>query len=132
MKPQDKSAGKLRFSAAVRRDLHDAWQTLGRTVRRSPFLAQGSVNVVAPKSPAASVTYTWTRKVRAKTVTVALSRQQSVAFRKAVEANRRIEAALNRLRQVTQTALLAEVPGVTKRRFTVPQNAEVKSVPKGA
>jgi hypothetical protein len=120
MKPQDKSSGQTRFSAPVRRDVQTAYRALLRTVRRHPWLVQGSVNVVAPKSPSASVTYTWTRKVRAKTVTVALSRQQSVAFRKAVEANRRIEAALNRLRQVSQAALLAEVPGVTKRRLDVP------------
>ena len=132
MKPQDKSSSQMRFSAAVRRDLQAAYRALLRTVRRYPWLVQGSVNVVAPKSPAASVTYTWTRKVRAKTATVALSRQQSVAFRKAVEANRQIEAALNRLRQVSQAALLAEVPGVTKRRLDVPQNAEAKSVPKCA
>ena len=132
MKPQDKSSGQIRFSAAVRGDLQAAYRALLRTVRRSPWLVQGSVNVVAPKSPAASVTYTWTRKVRAKTATVALSRQQSVAFRKAVEANRQIEAALNRLRQVSQAALLAEVPGVTKRRLDVPQNAEAKNVPKRA
>ncbi len=122
----------MRFSASVRRNLQDAWQTLVCTVKRSPFLAQGSVNIVAPKSPAASVTYTWTRKVRAKTVTVALSRQQSVAFRKAVEANRRIEAVLNKVRLVSQATLLAEVPGVTKRRSKVPKHAEVKSVPNGA
>ena len=132
MKPQDKSSGQIRFSATVRRDLQAAYRALLRTVRRHPWLVQGSLNVVAPKSPAASVTYTWTRKVRAKTATVALSRQQSVAFRKAVEANRQIEAALNRLRQVSQAALLAEVPGVTKRRLDVPQNAEAKSVPKRA
>jgi len=132
MKPQDKSSGKTLFSAAVQRDLQAAYRALLRTVRRGPWLVQGSVNVVAPKSPSASVTYTWTRKVRAKTVTVALSRQQSVAFRKAVEANRRIEAALNRLHQVSQAALVAEVPGVTKRRLDVPQNAETKTVPKRA
>lgn len=130
MKPQDKSSGQIRFSAAVRRDLQAAYRALLRTVRRHPWLVQGSVNVVAPKSPAASVTYTWTRKVRAKTATVALSRQQSVAFRKAVEANRRIEAALNQLRHVSQAALLAEVPGVTKRRLDIPQNTEAKIVPK--
>ena len=132
MKPQDKSSGQIRFSAAVRRDLQAAYRALLRTVRRHPWLVQGSVNVVAPKSPAASVTYTWTRKVRAKTATVALSRQQSVAFRKAVGANRQIEAALNRLRRVSQVALLDEVPGVTKRRLDVPQNTKAKSVPKRA
>lgn len=130
MKPQDKSSDQIRFSATVQRDLQSAYRALLQTVRRHPWLVQGSVNVVAPKSPAASVTYTWTRKVRAKTVTVALSRQQSVVFRKAVEANRSIEVALNRLRQVSQAALLAEVPGVTKRHLDVPQNAEAKVVPK--
>ena len=132
MRPQDKSSGQIRFSAAVRRDLRAAYRALLRTVRRHPWLVQGSVNVVAPKSPSASVTYTWTRKVRAKTATVALSRHQSLAFRKAVEANRRVEAALNRLRQVSQAALLDEVPGVTKRRLDVPQYAQTKSVPKRA
>lgn len=108
------------------------YRALDRAVCRQPWLVQGSVNVVAPKSPAASVTYTWTRKVRAKTVTVALSREQSAAFRQAIEANRRIEAALTRLRGLSQTVLLAEVPGVTKRRLDTPKNAEAKSVPKGA
>jgi hypothetical protein len=122
----------MRFSATVRRDLQAAYRTLARAVGRQPWLAQGSVNVVAPKSPAGTVTYTWTRKVRAKTVTVALSRQQAAAFRQAIETNRRIEEALSRLRQMSQTALLAEVPGVTKRRLDAPQHADTKPVPKGA
>lgn len=132
MKSQDKSLGRARFSRPVLRDMQDAYRALDRAVRPKPWIAQGSVNVVAPKSPSASVTYTWTRKVRAKTITVALSRQQSAAFRQAIEANRRIEAALNRLRDVSQAALLAEVPGVTKRRLNVPQYPEAKTVPKRA
>ena len=132
MKPQDKSSGQRRFSTSVRRDLQAAYRMLDRAVFRYPCLVQGSVNVVAPKSPAARVTYTWTRKVRAKTVTVALSRPQSVAFRQAIKANRRIEAALSRLRQVSHTALLAEVPGVTKRRWDGPPNASTNPVPKGS
>jgi hypothetical protein len=132
MKRQDKSSGKTRFSASVLRELKTAFRALDRAVRRRPWLVQGSVNRVAPKTPSASVTYTWTRKVRAKTVTVALSRQQSAAFRQAIEANRRIETALSRLRQLSQAALLAELPGVTKRRVDAPQNAEPKTIPKGA
>ena len=87
------------------------------------------MNVVAPKSPAGSVTYTWTRKVRAKTVTVALSPQQVAVFRQAIKANRQIEALLTRLRQVSQAALLEEVPGVTKRRLVALQNHGTKTVP---
>jgi hypothetical protein len=131
MKRQDKSSNKTRFSAFALRDLQAVYRTLDRATCRQPWLVQGSVNVVAPKSPEASVTYTWTRKVRAKTITVALSQKQAVAFRRAITANRPIEEALNRLRQVSQAALLAEVPGVTQRRLDVPQNAKAKNVPKG-
>ena len=91
------------------------------------WLVLGSVNEVAPKTTSAGVTYTWTRKVRAKTVTVALSRQQAAAFRQAIEANRQIEATLNWLRHVSQTALLNEVPGVARRRLAGRQTAETKS-----
>lgn len=126
MKRQDKSAGKIRFSASVLRDLNSAYRALDRTVCGHPWLVQGSVNEVAPKTTSAGFTYTWTRKVRAKTVTVALSRQQATAFRQAIEVNRRIEAVLNRLRQVSQTALLEELPGVAKRRLDGRQNAETK------
>ena len=132
MKRQDQSSGNTIFSASVLRDLQAAYRTLDRAARRQPWLVQGSVNVVAPKSPAARVTYTWTRKVRAKTITVALSPKQAVAFRRAISANRQIEEALSRLRQVSQTALLEEVPGVTKRRLHGQQNVKAKSVPKGA
>jgi len=132
MKRQGTFSGKTRFSASVLRELKTAFRALDRAVRRRPWLVQGSVNRVAPKTPSASVTYTWTRKVQAKTVTVALSRQQSAAFRQAIEANRRIEAALSRLRRVSQAALLMELPGVTKRRMHTPQNAEPKTIPKGA
>lgn len=133
MKRQDKSSRTIRFSASVIRDIHDAYRALDCAVRRHPWLVQGSVNVVAPKSPGANTTYTWTRKVRARTVTVALSLEQSAVFRHAIEANRQIEEALNRLRAVSQTALLAEVPGVvTKRRLDAPQNAATNNVPKGA
>ena len=132
MKQQDKSSGKTTYSVAVLRDLKAAYRTLDRAARRQPWLVQGSVNVVAPKSPAASVTYTWTRKVRAKTTTVALSQKQAVAFRRAITANRQIEAALSRLRQASQAALLAQVPGVTKRRLEVPQIVEAKTVLNGA
>ena len=105
---------------------------LERAVCRQSCLVQGSVNELAPKTSGGNTTYTWTRKVRAKTVTVALSREQSVAFRQAIKANRQLEAALSRLRDMSQTALLTEVPGVTKRRLDGLQNAAEKTVPKGA
>lgn len=126
MKQQDQSSSKAIFSASALREVQAAYGALDRAVRRQPWIAQGSVNVVDPGSSSANVTYTWTRKVRAKTVTVALSRKQAGFFRKAIMANRRIEEALARLRQGCQTALLANLPGVTERRKTPPKTAHRK------
>jgi len=132
MKPQDKSLPRKGFSASILRDLRAAYRELDGAVRGLPWLVQGSVNAVDPKSPVANVTYTWTRKVLAKTVTVALSAEQAAAFRSAIQTNRRIEAALSRLRTLSQAALLAEIPGVLKRRLDSGQNVEAKPVPKEA
>ena len=70
---------------------------------------------IAPRPPNANTTYTWTRKIKAKTVTVALSKQQYLAFRKAIEANRNVEKALKDLRTLSERTLLASLPGVQRR-----------------
>ena len=103
-----------------------------KALGRHPWLVQGSVNVVAPKTPGGNVTYTWTRKVRAKTVTVALSEAQAKAFRAAIAAHREVEDTLARLREVSQTALLEGVPGVSRRRADSARKQRAKNVPKGA
>jgi hypothetical protein len=132
MKRQDKSSGQTLFSASSLRQLRGAYRRMEKLLGRQPWLVQGSVNVVAPKTPGGNVTYTWTRKVRAKTVTVALSEAQAKAFRAAIEANRRLEDLLARLREVSQTALLEGVPGVSRRRADSPRKQRAKTVPKGA
>jgi len=104
---------------------------LDRTLARQPWLVLGTVNVVAPKSPGGNVTYTWTRKVQAKTVTVALSQKQAMAFRQAIAENRRVEKALARLHEVSQTALLMEVAGV-KTAHRCGRKAGSRNVPKGS
>ena len=103
-----------------------------KVLGQQPWLVQGSVNVVAPKTPGGNVTYTWTRKVRAKTVTAALSEAQAEAFRAAIAANRQAEEILARLRKVSRTALLEGVPGVSRRRADSARQQGPKSVPKGA
>lgn len=103
-----------------------------KVLDQQPWLVQGSVNVVAPKTSGGNVTYTWTRKVRAKTVTVALSEAQAEAFRAAIAANREVEDALGRLRRISQEALLEGVPGVPRRRADSSQKQRAKTVPKGA
>ena len=132
MKRQDKSTDQTRFSTSTLRQLRTAYRRMEQAVAQQPWLVQGSVNVVAPKTPGANVTYTWTRKVRAKTVTVALSEAQAEAFRTAIAANRQVEDILARLREVSQTALLEGVPGVSRRRADLPRKQGSQNVPKGA
>lgn len=103
-----------------------------KLLAQQPWLVQGSVNVVAPKTPGGNTTYTWTRKVRAKTVTVALSEAQAEAFRTAIAANRQVEEILSGLRKVSQTALLEGVPGVSRRPTDSARKQRPTPVPKGA
>jgi hypothetical protein len=82
-----------------------------------PWLVNGSVMKIAPRSdsPKAHTTYTWTRKINAKTVTVALSKDQYRAFRQAIEANRRVEKALKQMRKLSEKVLLETLPGVKRK-----------------
>jgi hypothetical protein len=132
MKRQGKSSEQAHFSAPALRELRAAYRQMEKALGRQPWLVHGSVNVVASKTPGGNVTYTWTRKVLAKTVTVALSEAQAKAFRTAIAANREVEAILRRLREVSQTALLEGVPGVAKRRPNSAPKQRAKTVPKGA
>ena len=56
----------------------------------------------------------WTRKVGGKTVTVALSPQQFRTFRRAINANRRLERTLKSMRELSQIALTKSLPGSKK------------------
>ncbi len=128
--PAQSSVGTGR-SAPGTREVQAAYRTLDRLRRGHPWLAQGSVNEIAPKTPGDRVTYTWTRKVRAKTVTVALSKVQAAAFRRAILANRRVETALAHLRVASQDALLSSLSGAQKRHPARLETGAGPTVPNG-
>ena len=77
---------------------------------------------IAPRSysPNAHTTYTWTRKINAKTVTLALSKEQYRAFREAIEANRRVEKTLTQMRKLSEKVLLETLPGVKRKPRSSP------------
>jgi hypothetical protein len=93
------------------------YQRLARELEALPPLAQGSVFKIEPPddAPRASTRYMWTRKVKAKTVTKALSKEQYEQLKAAIEANRKVEAALRRMREITHRAIVtAHVKGPRK------------------
>jgi hypothetical protein len=100
------SAAATRFPADYRR----LQQRLGRT----GYLSQGSVLERAPGQQGSR--YIWTRKLRAKTVTVALSKEQYRWLRRAVANQRRVARILARMQRRSRQILFGSVSGPPRRR----------------
>jgi hypothetical protein len=66
--------------------------------------------------------YSWTCKRKAKTQTVALSKQQARAFRKAIANNRKLKNIVVQMRQISLHILNATTHGVKKRKPTKNQS----------
>jgi len=115
MKTQEKKTSAPAFSAETLQQMHRRYDWLQKELIDLPWLLQGTVVETPPKSATARATYTWTRKVRAKTVTVALSPEQAIAFRSAIAANRRLEKALKEMRVLSQNVLMDSLPRARKR-----------------
>jgi len=60
--------------------------------------------------------YLWTSKLKAKTVSLALSKAQYNLLKQAIANNRRLHKTLERMHALTLQTLLKNVPGVTKRK----------------
>ena len=65
-------------------------------------------------------TWYWTRKVKAKTVTLALSAQQAQLFQQAIAQHRKLEALLEKMRAISQKILLGSVSGPPRRKRAKP------------
>jgi len=73
------------------------------------WLTQGSV---VPNHPGS---WRWTRKVRAKTVSVSLSPEQADLFREAIGNHRKLEAIVDEMRLISQEILMNSAPGIRKK-----------------
>jgi len=74
------------------------------------WVTQGSLS----QSPQGN--WRWTRKVKAKTVTVALSDQQAELFRRAIDDHRKLEKLIDQMRALSQQVLLNSVEGPARRK----------------
>ena len=115
MKTQEQKESEPAFSAEKLQQVRHRYDLLQKHLIDLPWLLQGTVVETPPKSATARATYTWTRKVRAKTVTVSLSPEQAVAFRTAIAANRRVDKALKEMRVLSQNVLMESLPRARKR-----------------
>jgi cell fate (sporulation/competence/biofilm development) regulator YlbF (YheA/YmcA/DUF963 family) len=60
--------------------------------------------------------YQWTFKREGKTVTINLSKAQTKRFQKAIDANKKAEAILKQMRELSREILEASTQGVARRK----------------
>ena len=90
------------------------YRQLQRQLARLGYVSQGSVFERAPGQQGSR--YVWTRKVRAKTVTVALSREQYLWLKQAVANQRNLERIVEQMQKLSRQILFVNVPGVIRRK----------------
>jgi hypothetical protein len=101
---------KRRKSAPRATTLRARFEACRQELGTLDWLSEGSVSEGHPGA------WRWTRKVKAKTVTVALSRAQAEAFRTAIATHRRLEELIREMRALSQTYLLETIEGPPRRR----------------
>jgi cell wall-associated NlpC family hydrolase len=95
-------------SSALRR-LERRYQALKKQLQELGWVAQGSVS---PQPPHA---WRLTRKVKAKTVSLALTADQALLYKEAIANHRQLEDILNQMRAISEEVLQKSLPGVRKR-----------------
>lgn len=93
----------------------DPYQEMVEILQGKPDIVLGTVAAKVPSSPTANITYVWTRKIRAKTVSKALSKSQYDAFQKAIETHRKIDSRLKQIRETSARNIIESIPGVRKK-----------------
>lgn len=95
-----------------------AWEKeyarLRETLGRAGWMSEGYVQDRGPG--AGGPCYQWTRKVRGKTVSVALSREQYEWLKVAIEQWREVQATLRAMQRLSRQVLFATVPHPHRRK----------------
>src|SRR5271169_4656873 len=91
------------------RELERRHRVLMKELAGLGWLTDGSVTPNHPGS------WRWSRKVKAKTVSVSLSAPQAELFKSAIATHRRLEAILRELRAISQEVLLNSAESVRRK-----------------
>jgi hypothetical protein len=87
---------------------------LRATLAEVGWLSHGYVQDRGPG--AGGPCYQWTRKVKAKTVSVALSREQYVALKQAIENWRKLKDTLKRMESLSRQFIFQTLPNPPRRK----------------
>ena len=78
------------------------------------WISQGYVQDRGPG--AGGPCYQWTRKVKGKTVSVALSQEQFEWLRKAIQEWRQLQTTLKQMQRLSRQVLFSTIPGPPRRK----------------
>lgn len=91
-----------------------AYEQLRAGLAQTGWISEGYVQDRGPG--AGGPCYQWTRKVRRKTVSVALSREQYEWLKVAIEQWRQVQATLREMQRLSRQVLFASVPHPPRRK----------------
>ena len=117
----------MRDKQSPLRELEAEYARLGGQLNKLPLLAQGSVFKIDPpeEAPRARTRYMWTRKVKGKTVTRGLDREQYIQMREAIKANHKVETVLARMREIAQNHVVSKAGDDRKTRKSKPSKTSL-------
>lgn len=94
--------------------LQAAYAQLRARLRTVGWISQGYVQNRGPG--AGGPCYQWTRKVKGKTVSVALSKEQYEALRQAIANWRQLQATLQQMQALSRQWIFATLPDTRRRK----------------
>lgn len=94
------------------------YQQLLEQLSRSGWISEGHAQNRGPG--AGGPCFQWTRKVKGKTVSVALSEEQFNALQQAIENWKKTRKIIKRMQQLSREEIFTTLPG-TKRRKPLPK-----------
>ena len=101
--------------ADLLQSLQRQYQSLSASLAGIGYISQGSVldrsTLHRPRSG-----YQWTRKVARITITVALSRDQFLSLRKAVQNRRRLQKTIQKMERLSRRILFETLPDTNRRK----------------
>jgi cyclopropane fatty-acyl-phospholipid synthase-like methyltransferase len=96
------------------RSLQAEYDRLKATLARTGWISEGYVQDRGPGAGGAC--YPWTRKVKGKTVCVALSKEQYEWLKAAIANWRTVQAALRQMQRLSRHVLFTTVPDTQRRK----------------
>lgn len=111
-KKTDPAAASIASAASQRRQ--SEYQQLRGQLRGVNWISEGYVQDRGPG--AGGPCYQWTRKVKGKTVSVALSREQYQWLKEAIANWRTLQSVLKQMQKLSREELFETIPGPVRRK----------------